>query len=355
MCFFYTDNISGQASGLLIEIIDSMMGKFAIQQMYLLACLSSLTSAIPNPLTSQATTLLSNSFSNIFSNSTLGAPVIPSDFTVRPSLPLDEPVLNRRNILLLTLRALGDLAGLDFIGQQQSQTWQSLQHVSIDIVGPARTVESYLPVRKYALWGIYKAIQLMVASKDFRPRNFDLFSQGTLVGYVSFNNGARGVLVIEGGPANETDTVVQQVDLSISSLALLQNTTTTSVENNDIHIEFELKGRAIGEDNVFMTLFTGILKAAPYYPTESFDSFLLNTRTFNSLLSCKAREDRGPSEIHLGYQHLIQVFTQLPRWVIVHGGGRWTGAEFLVWADMERRPQVIGAGILKWQDRQTIA
>ena len=332
-----------------------MMGNLFVQQMYLLACLSSLTAAIPNPLTSQATTLLSNSFSNILLNSTLGAPVIPSDFTIRPSLPLDEPVLNRHNSLLLTLRALGDLAILDFTGEQQSQTWQSLQHISIDIVGPAKTVESPLPVRKYALWGIYKAIQLMVASKDFRPRNFDLLSQGTLVGYVGFNNGARGVLGIEDGSANETDAAVQQVDLSISSLTLLENTTIPNLETNNIHVDFELKGRTIGEDNVFMTLFTCILKAAPYYPTESLDSFLVNTRTFNTLLSCKARQDLGPGEARLGYPDLIQVFTQLPRWVIVHGGGRWTEAEFFVWANMEQRPQVIGAGIMRWQDRQTIA
>lgn len=332
------------------------MGKFSVQQMYLLACLSSLTAAIPNPLTSQATTLLGNSFSNILPNSTLGAPVIPSDFTVRPSLPLDEPVLDRRNSLILTLRALGDLAVLDFTGAQHSKSWQAFQHVSIDIVGPARTVESSLPVRKYALWGIYKAIQLMVASDDFRARNFDLLHQGVLVGYVSFNNGPQGIIGYADGSANETNAAVQQVDLSNSSLALLENTTTTNVENDDIHIDFELKGRSIGEDNVFMTVFTGILKAAPYYPTEPLDSFLLNTRTFNTLLSCKARQDLGPGETHLGYQHLIRVFSELPRWTLVHGGGWWREVEFLVWANMRRgQPQVIGAGIMKWQSRQTVA
>ena len=332
-----------------------MMGKFAVQRIYLLACLSSLIVAIPNPLTLQATTLLRNSFSNIVPNSTLGAPVIPSDFTIRPTLPLDEPVLDPRNSRLLTLRALGDLALLDFSGEQRSQAWRTSQHVAIEIVGPAKTTESFLPVRKYALWGIYKAIQLMVASKDYRPRNYELFFQGTLVGYVGFNNGALGVLGIEDGSANETDAAVQQVDLSISSLTVLENATTTNLGSNEIQIDFELKGRIIGEDNIFMTLFTGILKVAPYYSTESFNNFLLNARTYNSLLSCTARKDLGPGDTHLGYPDLLQVFAQLPRWVIVHGGGRWTEAEFLVWANADTRPQVIGAGILKWQERETIA
>ena len=331
------------------------MGKFSVKQMFLFACLSSSTAAIPNPLTSQATALLTNSFSNILSNSTLGVPVIPSDFTVRPSLPLNEPVLSRRNSLLLTLRALGDLAVLDFIGEQQSQTWQALQHISIDIVGPAKTVESPLPVRKYALWGIYKAIQLMVFTEDFRPRNYELVYQGTVVGYVSFNNGVPGVLGIEDGLANQTNAAVQQVDLSISSLTLHENATTTNPESNDILIDFELKGRTIGEDNVFMTVFTGILKAAPYYPSEPFDTFLLNTRTFNTLVSCKARQDLGPGETQMGYQQMIKVFTQLPRWVILNGNERWTEAEFLVWADAGQRLQVIGAGIMKWQARATVA
>ena len=332
-----------------------MMGKFSVHGIYVLACLSSLTAAIPNPLILQATTLLRNSLSNILPNSTLGAPVIPRDFTVRPSLPLDEPVLDPQNSLLLTLHALGDLAVLDFTGEQQSQIWRSLQHVSIDLIGPAKTAESVVPLRKYALWGIYKAIQLMVVSKDFRPRNFDLLSQGTLVGYVGFNNGALGVLGIEDGSANETDSAVQQVDLSNLSLPLLENATTTNLESNDIQIDFKLKGRTIGEDNVFMAIFTGILKAAPYYPTEPVDNFLLDARTFNTIISCTARKDLGPGETHLGYPQLIQVFTQLPRWVIVHGGGRWTEAEFLVWTNVEQGRQVIGAGVMKYQTRGTIA
>ena len=122
------------------------MGKFPVQQMYLLVCLLSLAAALPDPLTSQATTLLSNSVGNILPNSTLGA-VIPSDFTIRPSLPLDEPALNPRLSLLLTLHALGELAGLDFTGAQQAKTWQAIQHVSIELVGPAKTVQSSLPVR----------------------------------------------------------------------------------------------------------------------------------------------------------------------------------------------------------------
>ena len=357
-CATSTDHISCRTPGLLFQIIDSIastMGTFSVQQMYLLACLTSLTAAIPNPLTSQATTLLTNSFSNILSNSTLGEPVIPSDFTIRPSPPLDEPVLDRRNTLLLTLHALSDLAVLDYLRSQQTQTWRAVQHVSIDIIGPAKTLKSFIPVRKYALWGIYKAIQLMVASEDFRSRNFDLLHQGVLVGYVAFNNGPLGVLGIEDGSANETNPAVQQVDLSTSSLTLLENTTTTNVQSNDIHIDFKAKGRTIGEDNVFMTLFTGILKVAPQYATEFFDSFSLNTRTFNSALTCKARRDIGPGESRLGYSALIRVFKELPLWVLTHGGGSWNETDFLVWESMGQRYQVLGAGILRWQARQTIA
>ena len=323
------------------------MQKFSKQPYFLLASLLSLATAVPTPLTVQATTFLGNSLDNSLPNSNLTT-VIPNDFLIRPSLPLDEPVLNPRDTLLLTLHALASLALLNFYEEQQSQTWQSLQHVSIDIVGPLKVVESALAARKYAMWGIYKAVHLMVATNDFRPRNYALYWQGAVVGYVSFNDGARGALGVGSRSANATGAAVQSEDLSLSPTTLPQPTTPSNPTSPQITLSYELKGRTIGEPNVFLTLFTGILKAAPYYESEQVDEFLVNTRTFNTYLSFKGREDLAPGAPFLEYAHLLRLFAQLPMWMLEHGGG-WTEANMVVSVD----GNVVGAGVLNWQERRT--
>ena len=185
----------------------------------------------------------------------------------------------------------------------------------------------------------------MVASNDFRPRNYNLLWQGTLVGYVGFNNGVLGILGVQGGSANETNTAAQKKNLPVSAITLPENVTTSNLKIDHIQIDYELTGHTIGEDNVFMTLFTAILKAAPYYPTERVGDFLLNTRTFNTYLTFKGRA-LGPDEPYLEYPNLIRVFTEFPKSVIQHGE-RWTEASFIVW-NVEHDLKVIGAGMMKW-------
>lgn len=282
---------------------------------------------------------------NSFLNLTLAA-VIPNRFKITPSLPLDEPVLDRRYTLMLTLHALGRLALDDFDEVQQSHTWRSSQHVSIDIIGPSMVVESFLAMRKYAIWGIYKAIHLMVASNDFRSRNYELYWQGALVGWVGFNNGVLGALGIECGSKNRTGHEVQEASLSVSS-SNSSSTLTKDPANDRIIFSFELNGRTIGESNVFMTLFTGIVKAAPYSKDEHFKDFIVNSRAFNSYLSFKGEEHPGPDGPFFEYEQLIQLFMQLPTWVVSHGS-QWTEADMVVSVD----DSVVGAGVLKWQIRQ---
>ncbi|CAD6581252.1 MAG: hypothetical protein ASARMPRED_000556 [Alectoria sarmentosa] len=253
--------------------------------------------AVPSPPLLTTSTLNisdadNNNNNNSLLNSTLAA-VIPTYFTVIPSLPLDEPVLDRRYTLILVLHALGDLAVHAFDGQQQAQTWRALQHVAVDILGPSMVVESVLAFRKFAVWGIYKAVHLMVAVDDFRPRNYRLYWQGSLVGYVGFNTGAQGALGIGNGTANEVGTAVQEGNLSVSPNTLPVDRT-TGLGDDDTAFSFHTNGHTIGEPNVYMTLFTGILKAAPYPKNARVNDFWVNSRAFNTYLSFQEREGPGP-------------------------------------------------------------
>ena len=315
------------------------------QYILLSTCLLTLSKAAPSPPTRPTTTLNLSSIDASQSNSTLAA-VIPNDFRVEPSLPLDEPVLNTRDTLILTLHALGRLALDDFEEEQQSQTWRSLQHVSIDVIGPAKVVESFLPMRKYAEWGIYKAIHLMVVRNDFRSRNYALYWQEALVGFVGFNNGVYNTLSFENGTRNDgTRHGMQEGSLSLSQNALPN---ATAVDLHSVTtFAFKLTGRTIGESNVFMTLFTGILKAAPYPKVERVQTFFVNSGAFNTFLSLREREGLEPGGPFFAYEQLIQLLTQLPAWVIVHRD-QWTESEMEVSIDDE----VVGAGVMRRQIRE---
>lgn len=316
------------------------------QCVILLTYLLTLSRAVPSPPILPTSTLNITDADTSLLNSSLAA-VIPTFFKILPSLPLDEPVLNTRYTLMLTLYALGRLAVEDFEEEQQSQSWRSTElNVAIDVVGPAMVVESVLPMRKYAVWGIYKAIHSMVARNDFRPRNYELYWKGSLVGWVEFNNGAQGALGSGSATANQTGNAVPQRNLSVSSITLPNATATIDQTNARVAFSFELSGRTIGESNVFMTLFTGILKAAPFPKTERLTSFLVNSRTFNSFLNFMEREGAGPDGPFFEYGQLIQLFTQLPAWMISHGS-QWTEADMVVSVD----GRAVGVGILRWQIR----
>ena len=281
---------------------------------------------------------------NRLPESTLSA-VVPTDFKITPSLPLDEPVLNQQDVLLLTLFALGSLALNDFNQEQRSQRWRAIEGVAIDILGPEKTSASVLAARKYAIWGIYKAIHAMVALNDFRSRNYGLYWQGTLVGYVAFNNGPTSALSLINSTTNVNSHGVQERSWSVSANAS-QNLTTTALGSGRSSFSYHLYGRTVGESNVFMTLFTGIIKAAPFPKDQRVPEFFVNSRSFNSLLSFKEQGGLGPSGPFFEYEQLIEGFMELPSWLISHGS-QWVEAEMVVLVDNK----VVGEGVLKWQIR----
>lgn len=206
-------------------------------------------------------------------------------------------------------------------------------------------VESPLAMRKYAIWGIYKAVQLMVGLNDFRPRNYELYWRGGLVGWVGFNSGTGSHLSIGNGTANGTSHGVQVGSFPVSPNTL-PNATNVDPGTNRIAFTFELHGRTIGESNVFMTLFTGILKAAPYPNVERVQDFFVNSGSFNSYMSFKERADLGPEGPFFRYELLIELFTYLPLWIIAQTSG-WTEAEMYASVD----DKVVGGGLMKCRFR----
>ena len=206
-------------------------------------------------------------------------------------------------------------------------------------------LDSDLAMRKYAIWGIYKAIHLMVASNDFRARNYELYSKGALVGWIGLNNGPDGALGMEHVVKNGTVHAVPDGSLSVSLDTSADATNDDQVDNR-MTLTFELHGRTIGESNVFMTLFTGILKVAPYSKVERVADLFVLSRAFNSFLTFKGRADLGPEGPFFIYEQLIELLAQLPNWMIAKGN-QWTEAEMFVSVD----GTVVGGGILMWQPR----
>lgn len=181
----------------------------------------------------------------------------------------------------------------------------------------------------------------MVASHDFRPRNYELFSEGTLVGYIGFNNGVPGTLGTGNNSVNATGTAVLKRGISLLPITL-PNATVTDPANEQVSLSFELNGRTIGQSNTFMTLYTGILKVAPFSIFDRVENFLVNARAFRTVLSFQGSEEAGDDDPHFEYGHLIALFTQFPPWVLAQGQ-RWTEGDMVVQVD----GKLVGAGVLR--------
>lgn len=324
------------------------MARLTIQSLCLLTSLLSLATAIPNSLTLHPTSLLENVSGNNLTNTTLAA-VIPKDFTITPSLPLDRPVLDQRGTLLLTLQLLATLSLDDYNGEQEAQAWhRGPQDVYISIAGPLMTSESPVAVRKYVLWGVYKVAHSMVAHSDFRPRNYEMFWQGTLVGFISFINGPRSALAVAGGSANETRTAVQQGRSSISRNTL-PLASPAHLDATEVEITFRIHGHSMAESNVFMTLFTGLLKVAPLNASEPVLQFLVNTRPFNTVLSFEGQPGLYPDQPYFEYRYLVEMLLQLPGWVL-RNQFRFAETEMVVTVN----DKTVGAGVMQWQESGTV-
>lgn len=336
------------AYNLVTLLAAHVMARLTIQSLCLLTSLLSLATAIPNSLTLHPTPLLENVSGNNLTNTTLAA-VIPKDFTITPSLPLDEPVLDQRGTLLLTLQLLASLSLDDYNGEQEAQAWhRQPQDVYIKIAGPSMTAESPVAVRKYVLWGVYKVAHSMVAHSDFRPRNYEMLWEGTLVGFLSFNNGPRSALAVGGGSANETRTAIQQGRSSISRNTL-PLASPAHLDDPEVEISFRIHGHSMAESNVFMSLFTGILKVAPLNPSEPVVQFLVNSRRFNTVLSFEGQPDLYPHQPYFEYKYVVQMLLQLPGWVL-RQQFRFAETEMV----LAINDKTVGAGIMLWQDSGTV-
>lgn len=345
--FFYRKRLRF-AYNLVNVLAAHVMARLTIQSLCLLTCLLSLPIAIPNSLTLLPTSLLEDASGNNLTNTTLAA-VIPKDFTITPSVPLDEPLLDRRGILLLALQLLGTLGLDDYNGEQEAQAWhRQPQDVYINIAGPLLTAESPVAARKYVLWGVYKVAHSMVAYNDFRPRNYEMLWEGTLVGFLSFNNGPQPAPAVAGGSANETRTAIQQGRSSISRNTL-PLASPAHLSDTGVEITFRIHGHTILESDVFMTLFTGILKLAPLNPSDPVVQFLVNTRPFNTVLSFEGQAGLYPSQPYFEYRYLVEMLMQLPAWVLEQQF-RFAETEMVVTVN----DKTVGAGVMQWRESGTV-
>lgn len=343
--FFYRKRLRF-AYSLVNFLVAHVMARLTVQSLCLLTYLLSLPTAIPNPLTLHPISLLSNDSGTNHTNTTLAA-VIPKGFTITPSLPLDEPLLDQRGILLLILQLLATLGLDDYNAAQDAQRWhRQPQDVYINFAGPLMTAESPVAVRKYVLWGVYKVAHLMVGYRDFKPRNYEMFWEGTLVGYLSFNNGLGHTLAFTSGSLDDTRTAIQQGRSSISQTTL-PLASPTYLNDTGVEVTFRLHGHSIAESDVFMTLFTGVLKVAPLNPSDPVVQFLVNTRPFNTVLSFEGQPDLYPYQPYFEYRYLVEMLMMLPGWVF-ENEFRFAETEMVVTVN----DKTVGAGVMQWQDRE---
>ncbi len=214
----------------------------------------------------------------------------------------------------------------DFNGRQPAT---SFVHPLLDIELDGRRPGAGLD-RKFAVWGFYGVMAYMLREDDFHSRLFTLRWQAAIVGRIRFTS--RTVSHLSGGNStmNEIETSAPGTNmLSLSNATTASKYTTLGTRFIDGNLEYRINllGPAIAESDVYMTISTALVQAAPIPAAEMIQVFDVDARAFNSHLLI--RDSNNPlrsSFPFLRQRVMIKVLIQIPALMLVEDN-HWSEAE----------------------------
>lgn len=308
--------------------------------------------AIPSPLAVQHDTQRPNSLQLPTENTTLGQ-VIPTGFTVVPGILIASD-LPKSSCLLQTLVGLGQMALEDFNGRQAATSFgHPLIGIELDGRKPGASLD-----RRFAIWGLYGVMAYMLRENDFHARLFTLRWQAAIVGRVRFT--ARIAPHLSGGNSmiNENGTSAPETNvLRLSNATTASQYTTLGtkfIDGNLVYIINPL-GQRIAESDIYMTIASALVQAAPIAAADMIQTFDVDTRAFNSHLLIRDSNDPPRSAYpFLRQQIMIKVLIQIPALMLVEEN-HWSEADISIKIDnimvatgyLRRREQLTGSGSLE--------
>lgn len=272
-----------------------------------------------------------HSIMNAASPNTTLRQVLPAGFSTVAGT-VSGPDLTKTSCLLQLLVAIAQTATEDFEGRQSSVTFT---HPFLVITLEGRRQGAAI-ARKYAIWGLYGAMSHMVSHNDFHAKMFTLRWQGSIVGRIRFQEKAS--LQINGGNSMlgivETSTEKMSVSSLLNATTTSMNTTLgTSFVDGDLEYYIYLMGQTIAESDVYMTIATALVQAAPIPAAKPIHIFDVDARAFNSILLITAtRDPRRSTPPFLSQRKMLKVLIQIPALMLVEGK-RWGEANVNIYID----------------------
>lgn len=305
--------------------------------------------AIPSPLAINLDPQRAKNIQPATQNTTLGQ-IVPTAFTVVPGI-LTGTDLPKTSCLLQTLVGLGQMAVEDFNGRQQATTFvHPLIAIELDGRRPGAALD-----RKYAIWGFYGVMAYMLREDDFHERLFTLRWKTAIVGRVRFTGRIRPHLSGSNSTMNEIGTSAPETNLlSLSNATTASQDTTLGTRFIDGNLEYRINpmGQWIAESDIYMTIATALVQAAPIPADDMIQIFDVDTRAFNSHLLIRDSSDPPRSSFpFLRQRVMIKVLIQIPALMLVEDN-HWSEADLSVKIDnimvatgyLHRVEQLTGSG-----------
>lgn len=285
---------------------------------FFLSLWTSQGAAVPSVLTLPLSSLNSSDIQSTIWNTTLSQPVPPA-FTVTVSR-FPGPDLPPESCLLQTLIALGQIATQDFNGRQPPCSYDH-PHFSLTIDG---SKQQSLIHRKYAIWGLYRAIAYMLEQEDYRSRVFTLRWQGAIVGRVRFSDKVHP----HHSPGNNATGGLETPLLTTADALTLSDSTATPIDtalsrqfiDGNLEYNINLFGQQLSLSDVFMSIFTAIVQAAPIPGGETIQNFDVNTALYHTHL--RVKDPNNPprsSPPFLDQFTMLKVLVQIPALMLLEG------------------------------------
>lgn len=273
-------------------------------------------------------------------NTTLGQ-VLPAAFSTVAGI-VSGPDLSKTSCLLQLLVAIAQTATEDFGVRQPSI---SFTHPVLVITLEGRRQAAAID-RKFAIWGLYGAMSHMVSHNDFHARMFTLRWQGSIVGRIRFEQ--RIYLQINGGNTGLDDVESPAENANLSSLVkttttAMKTTLEASFADGELEYYIYLMGQTIAESDVYMTVATALVQAAPIPAAAPIHTFDVDAGAFNSHLRI-ANLHNPPHNTppFLSQRNMVKVLIQIPALMLIEEK-RWGEANVEIRVDKA----VVASGMLR--------
>ena len=209
---------------------------------------------------------------NNVNNTIIPGAVVPSRFTIQPSVP--GPPLGpdedsaQTLVLIQTLRGIQSFSLEDFDAETLPWTFDH-PWFRIDVDGPTSSRRRRI-LCKHSIWGLYSAIWYMISHSIYRELTFNLLEEESLVGQIRFIRTYSPTL----GTNNDTSADVNSLSTVLPKMnSTWLGTVATDVTsssplgaifyNGRLTAEIDMAGKPLLVTDVFMTLFTAFVKLAP--------------------------------------------------------------------------------------------